>query len=244
MSGTRPGLPERGDRVQCLHCGRWFRSLGPHLRFAGITAADYRAEHRLPSSTALMASGTRGVLSQTRRTQMETDPSLVQRMRDATPDIRDVAARSAVARAGTDDLPAVRDARAAGARRTVSLARAGLSARMDARARAAGYADADDAISRTAHMTVAAAAQHLGYGMTTIKRRRKTLCPGERVREMKAIDVLAAQARDYDRLAEATEQARDRLYEAIRDAVRGGVTKTEVSRASGVSRPTIDKILG
>lgn len=58
------------------------------------------------------------------------------------------------------------------------------------------------------------------------------------------VDVLDAAARDFDRAAELTDAARDRLYAAIREAVAGGMTKVEASRRAGVSRPTIDKILG
>lgn len=57
-------------------------------------------------------------------------------------------------------------------------------------------------------------------------------------------DVLAAAARDFDRHAEAADAARDALYAAIRDAVAGGMTKSEAHRVTGVSRPTIDKVVG
>ncbi|MDO5082524.1 MAG: MucR family transcriptional regulator [Arachnia propionica] len=50
-------LPEQDGRVQCLECGRWFRSLIGHIsRIHGMTAEEYRAAHGLARTTALVAS--------------------------------------------------------------------------------------------------------------------------------------------------------------------------------------------
>lgn len=52
-------LPDTDTSVECLSCGGRYRNLGSHLaRTHGLTADEYRAEHRLPRGTALMATST------------------------------------------------------------------------------------------------------------------------------------------------------------------------------------------
>ncbi|MFF4699898.1 MucR family transcriptional regulator [Streptomyces chattanoogensis] len=160
--------------VTCLSCGRRYRSLGPHLaRVHQITAADYRAEHRLPATTALMARSTRAALSGIRRQAQADDPSLLTRMRDAVLPADELARRSAEARAGTDGLPAVRTARRAGALRTLPAAQAARREAMEAKAHAAGYPSMAVAIDATRAMTVRAAAHRIGVGESTVKRWRR-----------------------------------------------------------------------
>ncbi|WP_197370976.1 MucR family transcriptional regulator, partial [Streptomyces clavuligerus] len=116
----RPGGADADGLVTCLSCGRRFRSLGPHLaRAHHTTAAEYRAEHRLAATTALMATDVRTALSRARTSAMADDPSLVTRMRSATPPLKELTRRATEARSGTDGLPAVRAARAAAARQTL-----------------------------------------------------------------------------------------------------------------------------
>ncbi|MDT0306141.1 MucR family transcriptional regulator [Streptomyces sp. DSM 44917] len=162
--------------VTCLSCGRRFRSLGPHLaRAHQTTAAEYRAEHQLPATTALMARDTRADLQRTRQALMETDPEVVKRMREAAPPPEEIASRSADARAGTDDLPAVREARRRGAAQTLPLANAARRERLEAVARAAGYDSMRDAVEQTRDVPSRAAAERIGVGVTTVKRWRKKL---------------------------------------------------------------------
>lgn len=162
--------------VTCLDCGRRFRSLGPHLaRAHQTTASEYRAEHRLPATTALMARDTRAALSGTRRQAQVDDPSLVTRMRDATPPTIELSWRSAEARAGTDALAAVRTARRAGALRTLPAAQAARREALEAKARVAGYPSMADAITATRTMTVRAAAERIGVGASTLKRWRRRI---------------------------------------------------------------------
>ncbi|MGW0984260.1 MucR family transcriptional regulator [Streptomyces xiamenensis] len=172
----RPAGDGDDGLVACLICGRRLRSLGPHLaRVHGMTAEDYRAEHRLPASTALMGSAVRGALSAARRAAMAADPELVTRMREAALPGEELARRSADARAGTDDLPAVRAARRAGALRTIPAAQQARREALEERARGAGYGSMAEAIAATRGLSAGAAAERIGVGVTTVKRwRRKT----------------------------------------------------------------------
>lgn len=110
----RPAGADADGLVTCLTCGRRYRSPGPHVaRAHQMTAAEYRAEHRLPASVALMAAETRSALAAARQAAIGEDPELVTRMRAAALPNGELCRRSAEARAGTDDLPAVRAARRA-----------------------------------------------------------------------------------------------------------------------------------
>lgn len=161
--------------VTCLSCGKRYRSLGPHLaRAHHTTAAEYRAEHRLPATTALMATDVRAALSQARTSAMADDPDLVDRMRSAALPPRELARRSAETRAGTDSLPTVRAARAAGARQALPAAQQARREALEAQARAAGYASMAAAIEATRHLPSRAAAAHIGIGATTVNRWRRS----------------------------------------------------------------------
>lgn len=52
------------DEIQCLECGKWFKTLGRHLTTThGMTANDYRDKYGLPRSTPLAGLTTRYTLS-------------------------------------------------------------------------------------------------------------------------------------------------------------------------------------
>ncbi|MGZ3103579.1 MucR family transcriptional regulator [Streptomyces sp. H62] len=175
----RPVGADADGLVTCLSCRRRFRSLGPHLaRAHEMTAAQYRAEYRLPATAALMAADVRTALSQARTSAMADDPDLVARMRAATPPLPELSRRSAETRAGTDDddLPAVRAACASSAARTtLPAARQARQAALEAQAQAAGYASVAAAIAATQHLSSRAAAVRIGIGASTVKRWRHRL---------------------------------------------------------------------
>ncbi|MFE8940929.1 MucR family transcriptional regulator [Streptomyces sp. NPDC007872] len=175
----RPAGADADGLVTCLSCGQRYRSLGPHLaRAHHMTAAEYRTEHRLPATTALMATDARSALSQARLSAMADDPELIARMRSATPPVQELARRSTESRAGTDELPAVRAARAAGARKTHPAAQQALRDALEARVRAAGYASVTAAIEATRHLSNRAAATRIGIGASTVSRWRQRLQHG------------------------------------------------------------------
>lgn len=175
--GKRSHRPDGADAdglVTCLTCGRRFRSLGPHLyRAHQMSAAEYRTEHNLPASAALMATSTRQALSDARRQAIQEDPDLVGRMRAATPPAEELARRSAEARAGTDGLAQVRAARRRGGKATQSLAVQARREQMDAVARAAGYSSMANAIEATRDLPSRQAAAQIGVGASTVKRWRQ-----------------------------------------------------------------------
>ena len=47
-----------GDRIQCLICGKWFKSLGNHIEIHGINTDDYKKMFGLPWSKGLCSSVT------------------------------------------------------------------------------------------------------------------------------------------------------------------------------------------
>jgi predicted transcriptional regulator len=80
-SRRRSGADSDG-LITCLACGRQLRSLGYHLHAVhGTNAVDYRADHLLPASTTLVATGTRTVLSQTWKALIGERPELLERLR-------------------------------------------------------------------------------------------------------------------------------------------------------------------
>ncbi|MFE3657295.1 MucR family transcriptional regulator [Streptomyces sp. NPDC059165] len=176
VRSRRPAGADSDGLMTCLSCGRRFRSLGPHLRRAhSMTAAEYRAEHRLPASSALMATGTREALSQARTAAMAGNPELVGRMRAGALPADELLRRSAEARAGTDGLPAVRAARAAGARRALPAAQRARRDALDAKARAAGFESMAAAVEATRDLSSRAAAGRIGIGASTVKRWRQSM---------------------------------------------------------------------
>lgn len=170
----RPDVTDTDGLVTCLTCRQRFRSLGPHLyRAHQMSAAEYRAEHNLPASAALMATSTRQALSDARRQAMQEDPDLVGRMRAATPPLEELARRSAAARAGTDGLPRVRAARRRGAQATQPRTVQSRREQMDAVARAADYSSMAAAIEATRDLSSRQAAARIGVGASTVKRWRQ-----------------------------------------------------------------------
>jgi hypothetical protein len=183
LRSQRPDGADEDGLVTCLSCGNRYRSLGPHLaRAHRISAAQYRAEHGLPASAALMARAVRATLSARRQAAMDEQPELVENMKAAAPPPDTLARRSAQARARTDSLPAVRAARRDGALRTLPAARQARRDALEARAAAAGFASLADAVAATRSLTVAAAANRIGVSTSTVKRwRGKPDSPEERV---------------------------------------------------------------
>ncbi len=176
IRSRRPAGADADGLVTCLTCGRRFRSLGPHLyRAHQISATDYRAEHGLPASTALMATTTRQALSEARQQAMQDDPDLVGRMRAATPPAEELARRSAEVRGSTDGLTQVRAARRRAGQATQPLATQARRDRVDMIAHAAGYPSMRDAIEATIDLPSRAAAARIGVAPSTVKRWRKKL---------------------------------------------------------------------
>ncbi|MBZ5486925.1 MucR family transcriptional regulator [Halomonas aquamarina] len=53
-----------GPQIQCLECGRWFKSLATHLsRIHGMSHSDYRQKWGIPKRYALAGTATREMLS-------------------------------------------------------------------------------------------------------------------------------------------------------------------------------------
>lgn len=159
------------DLVECLYCGDRMRSLGPHLHRAhGVTAAEYRAEHRLPASYPLMAPSMRAEQSTQRKAAMEVDPSIAACL---IPGVHSSnLARSAESRAATDSLPRVRDARRRGVSAANAASVAARAAESDRRARLAGYESVADAALQTADLPERAAAERIGIARSTLRRWR------------------------------------------------------------------------
>lgn len=72
-------LPEQDGRVQCLECGRWFKSLIGHIsRIHGMSAEEYRAVHGLARTTALVASSVSEQLHDHGIRRRDADPRVLE----------------------------------------------------------------------------------------------------------------------------------------------------------------------
>jgi hypothetical protein len=175
----RPSAADDDGLVTCLICGKRYKSLGPHLfRIHQTSAADYRAAHQLPASATLMATSTRKALSAARQEAMKDDPELVARMRAATPPVKDIARRSAAARARTDGLEAVKASRRRGWDQAIAKSVAARREHLDQAARAAGFSSWRQALEDLQDRSSREVAERLGVGKTTVRRwRRKQAAP-------------------------------------------------------------------
>lgn len=171
--GRQVTLPDTATAMQCLSCGRWLRSLGPHLvRAHGLTAEEYRAEHGLPRGAALMAATTRAALHQVGVERLAHDERVRQALAADADQQRARLAQARAVRGYSDQHPLVRQHRRDARAIAHAQQRAQLAARRDELARQAGYADWPTAIRATAELSERAAAAHLGVGRSTVRRWR------------------------------------------------------------------------
>ncbi|MBA2552459.1 MAG: MucR family transcriptional regulator, partial [Geodermatophilaceae bacterium] len=68
------------DRVCCHLCGRWFRSLGSHVRRHGLSAADYRQVMGLCRSRPLTAGDVSAAISRRQAEAYRAHPDLRERL--------------------------------------------------------------------------------------------------------------------------------------------------------------------
>lgn len=76
MSAEPGEQPERGGRLECLECGRWYRDLATHVRRThGLPPADYRQRHGLPATLALKATYLREAQARVGQRVMQENPA-------------------------------------------------------------------------------------------------------------------------------------------------------------------------
>jgi hypothetical protein len=94
-------VDEDGERVLCHECGRWYASLGRHMRAAhDMSPKECRAAHGLPRGLGLLAPTLAGQRAEPARARMGSDSWLRLQAAAAAPEIRQariVAFKSAVA---------------------------------------------------------------------------------------------------------------------------------------------------
>ncbi len=113
--------PREEDRIQCLECGRWFRSLPTHLlRSHGLTDEDYRMAHDLPVGLPLVClewsetQSRHNIERDAKRTLTSRGPEPGYTQRESVrrrrgPDYARLAAAGSVARAARDKTAARRE---------------------------------------------------------------------------------------------------------------------------------------
>ncbi|MEU8379795.1 MucR family transcriptional regulator [Streptosporangium sp. NPDC048865] len=162
--------PRREDgRLQCLECGRWYRSLAAHLFQSEDTSVDdYRERHGLPATMPLVSidmSDRLRELARKRRQRGELLP---------IQDLRDADEIAASGRAGntrhreTASRPGVRAAHQAGVVKGRTQAHNNARAVLHHTATALGYTDWEDLIRQTRHQSIAAVARVVSRNPRTI----------------------------------------------------------------------------
>ena len=107
-------MDERDGKVLCHECGRWFRSVGSHVPLKhGMSAREYRREHGIPATMALVSSMISEQISERSKAQVGTegwkrleaarDPAAASHAR--TPDDFSVTGIRARAESATANLP-------------------------------------------------------------------------------------------------------------------------------------------
>ncbi len=167
--------------LTCLECGRVLRALGRHLRQAhGLTAEEYRARHQLPAGAALVSDGQRERLGALMADRMAKDPDALSHLTRYQDKERldGMRVEAITSLRQTQDYEIVRQHRAPGREHAAARMAAVRRDMLQLRLREAGFADVEDAIARTAHMSVADAAAATTLGRTSIRRWRQRLNQG------------------------------------------------------------------
>ena len=182
VTGLPAGVqPEENGRLLCRCCGRWYRSLGHHLRGGhDITPDEYRHHFELPASLRLMAGDLRDAQGQRGRQILESNP----RVRDAfgvgehdRPERLITLAKARKVKQQTESRAGVQASKqAVGALLAqVSQQRAAQRrAELDTDAHSRGYRDFQHLLTETAHLTHEALDKMIGWGSgNAAKWRRK-----------------------------------------------------------------------
>lgn len=154
--------PEQDGRLQCLACGRWLRLLPPHLgRAHSMSAAEYRAEYRLPRKLSLRASDLNETAREQGRARYADRPDIRAAMEAGR---QTIDPENAVANSRqTARYELVLDAR----RRGGQGKRASAERRMNEAAQGVGFADMSAYLAARHGVKVAAIARELGVPRTT-----------------------------------------------------------------------------
>lgn len=168
-------LSDADGLITCLYCGRRFRALARHLSAAhDTTAAEYRAEHNLPATGATVADITRVRTRETVRASLAADPTMLDHLKpyQTSDRARELGKRAADSVRASQQIPLAQEHRLPGRQYAVARMVEQRLKKLDEAARAHGYADADDAVAATSHLSAKAAARVTGLSAQTITRRR------------------------------------------------------------------------
>lgn len=166
--------PAADGRLQCLECGRWYRSLTRHIEpLHNLTVDQYRERHGLGAEVAMVAEDIR-TSARARFERMRSEhpgfranaEGAAARLAESRP--RAIAASRASARQ-PERLAALRESVAHAVRERIRQARE----KHDASARAAGYADLPDLLHRTVELRERDLAPLLGVSPGTVGRLRR-----------------------------------------------------------------------
>jgi predicted transcriptional regulator len=163
--------PERDGKLQCLQCGRWYRSIMTHLTVHQLDAATYRTRHGLAHRRRLVAVDLVEA-SRARLTGLLDTPAMQANRADAAQRLnrnREKAIAAAREAAHRPEVIAHRDA----ARLIANRTRIEQAAqRHDDRARELGHPNLDAFLTATAHLTQREAATLFGVSVSQIGRFR------------------------------------------------------------------------
>jgi hypothetical protein len=192
-AGTQP---QDEGRLQCLECGRWYRSLASHLiQGEGIELDTYRERHGLPATLPLASTQLRSLWrEQTRQRRQRGELPT-----EVDPDRREAGRRNGVSRRSqTAGRPGVRKIHQAGMAKARARAVANARAELRELAIGLGYTDWEELIIRTCGQDTATLARLVGRDRQTITYwRRKIIGPDWKAA---AGYVRPARAAAFDRL--------------------------------------------
>jgi transposase-like protein len=215
--------PQEDDRIQCLECRRWYKSLSGHLGSAhGLTVEQYRARWGLTTQHPVAAPATRRRIAAGVRDQHSRQP----RVADAFLE------QHGVDRTRRSATPETRAAIAESARRPEALRRLRANTekiieatreRHERAARELGYASLHAALEATMHEDCAAAARRLGWSRDLVWRLRVQLglaTPRPPISAQQKADAAAQVLGGTPFIDVATrfEVSTDTLYSWMRDA--------------------------
>ncbi|MEV4078936.1 MucR family transcriptional regulator [Nonomuraea fuscirosea] len=164
-----PGVqPAQDGRLQCLECGRWYRSLAAHVnRSEDMTAARYRERHGLPATLPLVSPELSELWSEQAKDRLAARELISVEEHD--PAKRRRAGRSGTTRhSETAVRPGVRTAHQDGIVKGRTRAHENARDVLHGIATDLGYTGWEDLIRQTKHLGVHACARLVGRDAKTV----------------------------------------------------------------------------
>lgn len=174
--GAASSISDPDGLITCLYCGHRARNLGQHLKHRHqVSARDYRVEHKLPATGALMADGVREANSRRQRERLDAEPTALDHLRPyhCSEWTTAIAREAAETIRETSGYETVRARHAPGRRAGVEAMAAARARQLAAKVVARGFESVGEAIEATRSLPVREASARTGLSATTVRRWRQ-----------------------------------------------------------------------